>query len=59
MEIKACNDINFVKEMKIALKENGGYCPCAIEKNEDTQCMCKAFRESTEGICHCGLYVKG
>lgn len=42
-----------------AVKDNGGYCPCAIIKNEDTKCMCKNFRELTEnGICHCGLYQK-
>ena len=40
-----------------AVKNNDGYCPCAIVKNEDTKCMCKNFRELTEnGICHCGLY---
>lgn len=38
--------------------EEDVHCPCAIIKNEDTKCMCKAFRESSEGTCHCGLYVK-
>jgi hypothetical protein len=37
---------------------NDGYCPCAIEKNEDTRCMCKEFREMDEGECHCGRYKK-
>lgn len=37
---------------------NDGYCPCAIEKTEDTRCMCKEFREQTEGECHCGRYKK-
>ena len=41
-----------------ALKENGGYCPCMLEKTEDTKCMCKQFREMEEGTCHCGLYTK-
>ena len=42
-----------------ALKENGGYCPCRIDKSEDTKCICKDFREQkTEGACHCGLYIK-
>lgn len=40
------------------LKLNNGYCPCALEKNADTKCMCKEFREQTEGFCHCGLYQK-
>ena len=44
--------------MRAALEQNGGYCPCAIEKSEDTKCMCKDFREQESGECHCGLYVK-
>ena len=45
--------------IKELVKQNGGYCPCAIEKNEDTKCMCKDFREQeTHGLCHCGLYIK-
>lgn len=42
------------------LKENDGYCPCSIIRNEDTKCMCKEFRESKilAGTCHCGLYYK-
>lgn len=41
------------------VKQNGGYCPCAIEKTEDTKCICKDFREAPEGtVCHCGRYKK-
>lgn len=47
-----------VNEIRVQLKENGGYCPCNILKNEDTKCMCKEFREMNEGECHCGLYIK-
>lgn len=47
------------KEVEQKLHENGGYCPCSILKNEDTKCMCKAFREQqTSSVCHCGLYEK-
>ena len=41
-----------------AVKANDGYCPCRRVKNEDTKCMCKEFRESGLGECHCGLYEK-
>lgn len=42
-----------------AVKDNNGYCPCMIKKTEDTKCMCKDFRDSTEvGECHCGRYEK-
>lgn len=41
------------------IKDNEGYCPCRLEKTEDTKCICKNFREqSFEGWCHCGLYYK-
>lgn len=47
------------KDVRVKLMANGGYCPCAIIKNEDTKCMCKAFKEQKEpGTCHCGLYEK-
>lgn len=38
---------DFVHRKKIeeAVKNNDGYCPCAIERNEDTICPCKTFRE--------------
>ena len=42
-----------------AVKANDGYCPCLRVKNEDTKCMCKDFRDSTESdFCHCGRYYK-
>lgn len=44
---------------RAAVEENDGYCPCAIEKNADTKCMCKDFREQEEpGECHCGRFEK-
>lgn len=51
-------DVELVEKIKKALKDNDGYCPCSIIKNEDTKCMCKEFREMEEGTCHCGLYKK-
>lgn len=56
--IKLNDDKKLVEEIQAALKANDGYCPCAIERNEDTKCMCKNFRNMKEGECHCGLYVK-
>ena len=58
MKITTNPDAAFVAEMKRALAENDGYCPCAVEKSDDTKCMCKEFRESKSGPCHCGLYIK-
>ncbi len=57
--IKLNPNIEEVEDIKKALKENDGYCPCRMTKSEDTKCMCKEFREQKEdGYCHCGLYYK-
>lgn len=58
MVIRVSSDKELVNEIRNKLKENGGYCPCRIAKNEDTKCMCKEFREQEYGECHCGLYIK-
>ena len=54
-------DKDYAKKVRDKLKDNGGYCPCRINKNEDTKCMCKEFRDQIEkgeeGMCHCGLYI--
>ena len=51
-------DKNVVNDIRARLSDNNGYCPCRIDKTPDTKCMCKEFREQTEGECHCGLYIK-
>lgn len=56
--IKVNEDAELVKSIRKKLKENGGYCPCSLLKNDDTKCMCKKFREMKVGECHCGLYIK-
>lgn len=58
MKVEVTQNKELAKQIKEKLKENGGYCPCAIVQNEDTKCMCKEFREQGLGECHCGLYVK-
>lgn len=59
LKVKIADDLQFVKIMRQKIKENEGYCPCQVQKNEDTKCMCKAFKDQkTEGWCHCGLYYK-
>lgn len=59
MKITLSDNKELVAEIKEKLKENGGYCPCRLSKNEDTKCPCKEFREQAEpGECHCGIYIK-
>ena len=53
-------DLALVAEVNRQLQETKGYCPCALEWNEDTKCVCSAFRESLdkgeEVECNCGKY---
>lgn len=59
MRVKVSDNKELVNEIRTKLKENNGYCPCSIIKNEDTICPCKNFREQKElGECHCGLWIK-
>ena len=47
------------EEITEAVKLNDNYCPCLSQKDEDTKCMCKAFRESKNtDFCHCGRFYK-
>lgn len=61
IKVSTNSDKELVKEIRAKIKENNGYCACAISFNEDNKCMCKEFREQISngivGECHCGLYV--
>ena len=58
LKIAYNQDKQIVDKILDALDKNNGYCPCKLEKNNDTKCMCKEFKEQKEGYCHCGLYIK-
>ena len=63
MAIRLNEDAEIVAQIKEGLKRKGGYCPCRLQKTEDTKCICKEFREQIadpefEGYCHCLLYYK-
>lgn len=61
MKIEVTRNKELENEIRSKLKENGGYCPCRIDKTPDTKCMCKEFRDNiSNGVeceCHCGLYI--
>lgn len=61
MKVIQTPDKEYAAEVKKRLKENNGYCPCQLEKNIDTKCQCKIFREqianNEPGACHCGLWI--
>ena len=58
MVIKVSEDKELVERIRKQLQENGGYCPCRINRTEDTKCMCKEFLNQGVGKCHCGMYYK-
>ena len=58
MKIKQNPDTKLTNEVRKQLTENDGYCPCKLEKTQDTKCMCKEFVDAESGMCHCGLYIK-
>lgn len=51
-------DKKIADKIRKAVRENDGYCPCKIERTDDTKCMCAEFLKQEEGFCHCGLYFK-
>ena len=61
MKIITNPDKEYAKEIRERIKDNNGFCPCRINKTEDTKCMCKEFRDMVAngitGECHCGLYI--
>ena len=38
-------DQEIVKTVREGLKRTGGYCPCRLERTEDTKCMCKELKD--------------
>lgn len=63
MKVVLNPDEKIVSAIRDGLKRKDGYCPCRIDKTEDTKCMCKEFRDQIddpefEGFCHCRLYYK-
>ena len=63
MKVSFNPDTEAVRLVQEGLKRTGGYCPCRMDRTEDTKCICKEFREQIqdpdfEGFCHCMLYYK-
>ena len=64
--IQLSDDKDLVEEINRQLKEKKGVCPCVLlapdaskEEIKKYTCMCEPFRkQTTEGSCHCGKYIK-
>lgn len=52
--IKESNNVERNNMIKEATIKNNGYCPCMIERTEETKCICKDCRDGFG--CMCGLY---
>ncbi len=54
------DDLALVAEVNRQLQETKGYCPCALEWNNNTRCICSTFRKALaneeETECACGKY---
>ena len=45
MAVRLNENKEIVAEIREGLKKTGGYCPCRVERTEDTKCICKEFKE--------------
>ena len=54
------DDKALIDEVNRQLQETRGYCPCALEWNDNTKCICSTFKEylakGEEVECNCGKY---
>ena len=55
-DMELTEDTYTFKEMLKRIRDNDGYCPCALKKVEATKCPCFGCRNV--GVCHCGLYER-
>ncbi len=63
MKVRFNENEEIVRTIKEGLQQTGGYCPCRMERTEETKCICSEFRAQMadpdfEGYCHCMLYYK-
>ena len=62
MKLHVSDNEMVVKNIRAALRENDGYCPCVYQSKgkQEYKCICKDFIENVQvgQTCHCGLYIK-
>jgi ferredoxin-thioredoxin reductase catalytic subunit len=56
MKVKLNPDNEVVLEIRKAIENSGGYCPCSLIRTKNFICPCYKFRYEQE--CECGLYMK-
>lgn len=55
MKFRLTNNKRLLETLRQGFKQNGGYCPCKLNRNDDNICPCTEFIET--GVCHCGLFI--
>ena len=62
MKMHVVDDKELVNTVRVALRENDGYCPCVWQSRGKPEylCVCEDFRENKKvgERCHCGIYIK-
>lgn len=60
MKIRSNPDKEYFMEIIKKIRNNGGFCPCRLKKDETTKCMCEEFikqiEKGEEGFCRCQAY---
>lgn len=61
--VRLSENADYVKKLRERMAQNGGYCPCRIQRIPENLCICAEFRNQIadpdfSGFCHCKLYYK-
>lgn len=56
-KIRVIADKAKANEIRKRIEENDGYC-ISKPKTAASKCMCAEFKNTDEGVCRCGLYIK-
>ena len=56
MAVRLNENEEIVKTIKEGLKRTGGYCPCRLERTDDTKCVCTEFKNQKKNPLFTGYY---
>ena len=61
--VKITPDSAYAEKLLEVMQNNGGYCPCRLQRTPENICICQEFQaqiadEKFTGYCHCKLYYK-
>ena len=61
--VRFSENVEYVKKLQNVMANNGGYCPCRIQRVPENICICEEFKAQIadpefSGYCHCRFYFK-